>query len=66
VQAVSRDGFDLRRHPLSQLATGDLGFVQITNFVLAGIGVLCLSKYFIARGGPGRLRGVRRVSARAH
>jgi hypothetical protein len=43
VQAVSRDGFDLRRHPLSQLATGDLGFVQITNFVLAGIGVLCLA-----------------------
>ena len=31
VQAVSRDGFDLRRHPLSQLATGDLGFVQIIN-----------------------------------
>ena len=43
VQAVGRDGFDLRRHPLSQLATGDLGFVQIINFVLAGIGVLCLA-----------------------
>jgi Protein of unknown function (DUF998) len=43
MQAVGRDGFDLRRHPLSQLATGDLGFVQIINFVLAGIGVLCLA-----------------------
>jgi hypothetical protein len=43
MQALSRDGFDLRRHPLSQLATGDLGFVQIINFVLAGIGVLCLA-----------------------
>jgi hypothetical protein len=43
VQAVGRDGFDLRRHPLSQLATGDLGFVQIIDFVLAGIGVLCLA-----------------------
>jgi hypothetical protein len=43
VQAVSRDGFDLRRHPLSQLATGDLGIIQIINFVLAGIGMLCLA-----------------------
>ena len=27
-QVLLRDGFDLRRHPLSQLATGDLGFGQ--------------------------------------
>jgi hypothetical protein len=42
-QILLRDGFDLRRHPLSLLATGGLGFVQIGNFVLAGLGVLCLA-----------------------
>jgi len=42
-QVLLRDGFDLRRHPLSQLATGGPGFVQIGNFIVAGIGVLCLA-----------------------
>lgn len=42
-QVLLRDGFDLRRHPLSQLATDDLGFVQIANFIVAGLGVLCLA-----------------------
>jgi len=35
-QAVTRDGFDLRRHPLSLLSLGDLGWLQIANFVVAG------------------------------
>ena len=42
-QVLLREGFDLWRHPLSQLATGGPGFVQIANFVLAGLGVLCLA-----------------------
>jgi Protein of unknown function (DUF998) len=42
-QVLLRDGFDLRRHPLSLLATGGPGFVQIANFIVAGIGVLCLA-----------------------
>jgi hypothetical protein len=42
-QVLLREGFDLRRHPLSQLATGAPGFVQIINFIVAGIGVLCLA-----------------------
>lgn len=42
-QVLLREGFDLRRHPLSQLATGGPGFVQIANFIVAGIGVLCLA-----------------------
>ncbi|WP_433164631.1 DUF998 domain-containing protein [Kribbella sp. CA-247076] len=37
VQAATRDGFDLTRHPLSMLATGSLGWLQITNFVVAGL-----------------------------
>lgn len=35
-QAAVRDGFDLTRHPLSALSNGSFGWVQITNFVLAG------------------------------
>ncbi|RKS09879.1 uncharacterized protein DUF998 [Nocardiopsis sp. Huas11] len=35
-QAATREGFDLTRHPLSMLANGDLGWLQITAFVLAG------------------------------
>lgn len=36
-QALTRDGFDPRRHPLSLLALGDLGWIQITNFVACGV-----------------------------
>jgi hypothetical protein len=35
-QALTRDGFDLARHPWSFLSNGDLGWIQITNFLLAG------------------------------
>lgn len=35
-QAATREGFDLTRHPLSMLSVGDLGWLQITNFVVAG------------------------------
>ncbi|MFE0647105.1 DUF998 domain-containing protein [Streptomyces sp. NPDC059534] len=36
-QAATRDGFDITRHPLSALSNGSLGWLQITNFVVAGI-----------------------------
>lgn len=36
-QAFTRAGFDLRRHPFSMLSLGDLGWVQITNFVVSGL-----------------------------
>ncbi|MEU4323670.1 DUF998 domain-containing protein [Nonomuraea dietziae] len=35
-QAFTREGFDLVRHPFSQLATGSLGWIQITNFLIVG------------------------------
>ena len=35
-QALTRDGFDLTRHPLSALFTGSLGWIQIANFLLVG------------------------------
>ncbi|MDP8932257.1 MAG: DUF998 domain-containing protein [Actinomycetota bacterium] len=37
VQAFARAGFDVRRHPLSLLSLGDLGWIQISNFVVAGM-----------------------------
>jgi hypothetical membrane protein len=36
-QALSRDGFDLTRHPISLLALGDPGWIQVANFVIAGL-----------------------------
>ena len=42
-QLALRDGFDLRVHPISQLATGAAGWIQTTNFVLAGVGMLALA-----------------------
>jgi hypothetical protein len=36
LQVLGRSGFDLTRHPLSLLATGDLGWIQIANFVVTG------------------------------
>lgn len=36
-QMLTREGFDLARHPMSLLSVGDLGWVQIANFVLGGV-----------------------------
>lgn len=36
VQAMTRSGYDLGRHPVSLLSLGDLGFVQIANFIVSG------------------------------
>src|SRR6185437_10401587 len=32
-----REGFDLLRHPLSMLSTGDLGWLQIGNFWITAV-----------------------------
>ena len=37
IQMALRDGFDPDRHPISLLSLGHLGWVQITNFVVAGV-----------------------------
>lgn len=57
VQVLTREGFDLTRHPLSLLSLGDLGWIQIANFIVAG--VLMLAFALGARrslgDGPGRV-----------
>jgi hypothetical protein len=37
LQALTRDGFDPSRHPLSLLSLGELGWIQIANFVVTGL-----------------------------
>jgi hypothetical protein len=37
LQSLIRPGFDIRRHPLSLLSNGDLGWIQIANFLLTGV-----------------------------
>jgi hypothetical membrane protein len=36
-QALTRDGFDLSRHAWSLLSNGDLGWIQIANFIVTGL-----------------------------
>jgi Protein of unknown function (DUF998) len=36
-QLLTRDGFDITRHPASILSNGDLGWIQIGNFLASGL-----------------------------
>jgi hypothetical membrane protein len=37
LQMLTRDGFDISRHPPSALSNGDQGWIQISNFLAAGL-----------------------------
>jgi hypothetical protein len=39
-QILTRGGFDITRHPLSMMSLGDLGWIQITNFIVTGLLVI--------------------------
>ena len=39
-QALLRPGFDITRHDLSLLANGELGWIQVGNFLLSGVLVI--------------------------
>lgn len=54
-QALTRDGFDLRQHALSLLTNGDLGWIQVANFVLSGVMVIAgaIGMRRVLRPGPG-------------
>jgi len=43
LQALTRPGFDLTRHAASLLSNGDLGWIQITNFIVTGVLVIAAS-----------------------
>lgn len=36
-QMAIREGFDIRRHSLSLLSNGELGWIQIANFLISGL-----------------------------
>ena len=61
VQGLTRAGFDLTRHPASVLANGDLGWIQITNFVVAALLTLAaatgIRRLLPGRWGPRLLAG---------
>src|SRR4051812_33302536 len=43
-QAFTRAGFDLKEHTLSLLSNGDLGWIQIANFIVTGaLFIVCAS-----------------------
>lgn len=42
-QMATREGFDLRVHPISQLSTGEWGWIQVLTFAIAGAGLICLA-----------------------
>jgi hypothetical protein len=64
-QAATREGFDILRHPLSLLSTGDLGWLQIANFVVAGVLALvgAVGLRTAMRGTPGGVWAPRLVAA---
>ena len=37
IQAFTREGFDITRHPASLLANGDPGWIQTANFIVSGL-----------------------------
>ncbi|MCU1647240.1 MAG: putative secreted protein [Nocardia sp.] len=37
IQAATRTGFELGRHPISLLSLGPLGWIQMANFIAAGV-----------------------------
>lgn len=62
-QALTRDGFDMSRHAASLLSNGDLGWIQISTFVVTGL--MCVAASIgMSRAvttGPGRTWGPRLV-----
>ena len=40
IQVLTRPGFDVRYNVLSQMALGDLGWIQVANFVTSGLLVI--------------------------
>jgi hypothetical protein len=61
LQMLTRDGFDISRHPASMLSNGDQGWIQIANFMVSGLlFVACavgLRRVLRDLGGPGRAWG---------
>lgn len=67
-QALLREGFDFGRHPLSLLANGSWGWVQIGNFLVSGLMVVAAAVGFtrvLGARGASRFLGAFGVSLMA-
>lgn len=53
-QGFTRDGFDLARHQWSLLANGELGWIQVANFIVAGLMTVALAVGLRRALHPGR------------
>ncbi|SEK86542.1 DUF998 domain-containing protein [Nonomuraea pusilla] len=53
-QALTREGFDLTRHPWSFLALGELGWIQTLNFLLTASAVIATAVGLRRALAPGR------------
>ena len=54
-QMATRDGYDPTRHAASQLANGELGWIQITTFLVTGAMTIAAAVGVRRALGPGRL-----------
>ncbi|TMR24826.1 DUF998 domain-containing protein [Nonomuraea turkmeniaca] len=65
LQMLTRDGFDISRHPASMLSNGEQGWIQIANFAVSGLlFVACAIGLYRVLGpasGPGGTWGPRLV-----
>jgi hypothetical protein len=53
-QVFTRDGYDPTRHAVSQLSNGDLGWIQIANFLVTGAMTIAAAVGVRRAMGPGR------------
>jgi hypothetical membrane protein len=53
-QMFTREGYDPTRHAVSQLANGDLGWIQIANFLVTGAMTIAAAVGVRRALGPGR------------
>jgi hypothetical membrane protein len=69
IQAATREGFDLTRHPLSMLSNGSLGWLQVANFLVGGLltvaGAAGLRRVMPSKWAPRlvRLNGIGMIAA---
>jgi hypothetical membrane protein len=55
-QALTRDGFDMSKHAWSLLSNGELGWIQITNFIVTGLMTVAATIGLRQALAPGRSR----------
>jgi hypothetical membrane protein len=68
IQMLTRDGYDITRHAASLLSNGELGWIQITNFVVTGLLTIAAAigmrqALRAERGGRGSTWGPRLIGA---